>query len=305
MTGRRRPVVDASLPKMLRRRIDHGLSGLAPPAQAERSSCAHTPLVVTKARLRRALACARHSSLEEPLGPSPTAALARGVLVDACFRQLVTTGSVADPMADGLAALRADGRQDDLLAWIADLPDERWSELVAEVDAHVGQLRRCWPRLDPAWMPRTQEPMRVRVADGRVELAARVDLALGMPGQRTASVALVEVKSGPLLPEHVADLHWSALVEALRHPAPPFAVGLYSTCTGAIDVDWVTADLLVAAADRMVAGVRRLLSEGTGGRDPAPRESRWCDRCRSGEAGPVDSGRVAAPTALSQETDPW
>ncbi len=125
-------------------------------------------------------------------------------------------------------------------------------------------LRDRWPELSPAWLPRTQETMRVALAGGAVEMAARVDLALGGPSVDKASVALVEIKAGARRVEHRADLHFYALVETLRSLTPPFVVATYYTRTGELDTDPVSAELLAAAARRTLAGARSLLGLAQG-----------------------------------------
>jgi hypothetical protein len=114
--------------------------------------------------------------------------------------------------------------------------------------------------------------MRVALAGGSVELAARVDLAVGRPDLDVASVGIVEVKSGSRRPEHRLDLGFYALVEALRRSAPPFVVATYYTRSGELDVEPVDDELLAAAARRTVAGVRAMergAARGGGGGDPA------------------------------------
>lgn len=193
--------------------------------------------------------------MEEPSGERTfSLPLACGAMVDALFRQVVTTGTVGDAVTDAIAALTLDGHQAPLLAWIADLEDAERSELEAEVSRQADGLRVRWPRLDPAWLPRTQESLRVPLADTRVELSARVDLAVGRPGGEVPSVALVEVKSGVRRPVHRSDLHFYALVETVRSGAPPFSVSTYYVWTGELDVDCVTPELLVAAARRCAVG---------------------------------------------------
>ena len=215
MSGRPRLPADPGLCESIARRLDDGLAAFAGPqdraAPTRSEDDAHTtpivggsgpqggpgrPLVVTKGSLTRALTCDEHASGAVVSRRPPSRAMACGAIVDAVFRQLITVGSIEDATADGLAALRVDGRHDELLAWVAELPPAEWSALVADVEEHADGLRRRWPRLVPAWMPRTQEPMRVMAGGGGVELAARVDLALGLPGREVASVALVELKSG-------------------------------------------------------------------------------------------------------------
>jgi hypothetical protein len=216
------------------------------------------PLVVTKGHLNRALSCDAH---REPtgFGDRPfSLPLAVGALVDVLFRQLVTTGSVGDAMADGLDALSVDDRQAGLLRWIGQLPYGDRRALAGEVRRQAAGLVERWPALDPAWLPRTEESMRVALAGGSVELAARVDLAVGRPGLDVASVGIIEVKSGSRRPEHRLDLGFYALVETLRRPAPPFVVATYYTRGGELDVEPVSDELLADAARRTVAGVRAM-----------------------------------------------
>jgi hypothetical protein len=85
-----------------------------------------------------------------------------------------------------------------------------------------------------------------------------VDLAIGRPELAVGSVAIVEVKSGARRLEHRKDLHFYALVETLRNPAPPFAVATYYTRTGELDVDPVSDELLASAARRTSAGIETL-----------------------------------------------
>ena len=106
------------------------------------------------------------------------------------------------------------------------------------------------------------------LAGGAVELSARVDLAVGRPAEERASVAIVEIKSGARRIEHRADVHFYALVEALRNPAPPFVVATYYTRTGELDVDPVTEELLEAAGRRTLAGIRAMSERSDGGNGP-------------------------------------
>jgi len=273
VTGRRRPPADPELAQRLRSALDHGLL----PPDAAPLPAPGAPLVVTKDRLTRALACELHA---EPSGfgdRTPTTALACGALVSALFRQLVTVGALGDPMADGLAALATDGRQRALVDWIGGLASAERRELEAEVVRQARGLECRWPTLDASWLPRTQEVLRARVAEGTVELSARVDLAIGRPAVDEASVALLEATSGSRCRQHRADLHFYALVETLRSGVPPFVVATYYTRTGELDVEPVTEELLSAAARRTVVGIRSIseLERGTAVRPPGG----LCVRC--------------------------
>ncbi len=269
ITGRPRPKADPELSVRLREGLEQGLlvasrnRDRSPADDADRSSC-ERPLVVTKDRLTRALSSEAHP-VDAGFGTrAPTMAMACGALIDVLFRQLVTVGSIGDPMGDGLAALSVDDRQDELVSWIERMPRPERDGLRAEVERQAEGLVRRWPALEPAWLPRTQEALRVGLAGGAVELSARVDLAVGRPAEDRSSVAIVEVKSGIRRIEHRADLHFYALIEALRSPAPPFVVATYYTRTGELDVDPVTEDLLVAASRRTLAGTRVLVQRAKG-----------------------------------------
>ncbi len=285
ITGRPRPKPDPDLVVALRRGLESGLAddieaGELAPGADDRADDQGSPLplVVTKDRLTRVLACEAHYIATEFGERTPTVAMACGAMVDALFRQLVTVGSIDDPVADALAALAVDDRQQDLVGWIQQLAGPERDELRAEVERQAGGMVGRWPALDPAWMPRTQEALRVVLANGAVELSARVDLAIGRPIDDQASVAIVEVKSGVRRVEHRTDLHFYALIESLRNPAPPFVVATYYTRTGELDVDPVSEDLLVAAARRSLAGIR-LLRELAAGADPRRTANGMCGLC--------------------------
>lgn len=274
MTGRPRPSADPELATRLRQTLEHGLAGHVRTDAAGRRA----PLAVTKDRLTRVLACEKHQAISEFGEREPTVALACGALIDVLFRQLVTVGRIGEPMADGLAGLRLDDRQRALTTWIDRLDETRRLELQAEVERQVAGLRARWPDLAPAWLPRTQEAMRIGLAGGTVELAARVDLALGGPAVDEASVALVELKSGARRVEHRAEVHFYALIETLRSLTPPFVVATYYTRTGELDTDPVTPELLHEAARRTLAGLRALLGLARG-EEPRRTPNGLCGRC--------------------------
>jgi len=287
VTGRPRLKSDPDLQVRLRGSLERGLlghdrdaghdapvagSGAAPPSPSS------PVVVVTKDRLTGVLACEAHHVAGEFGDRPPTPAMACGALVDVLFRQLIAVGSIDDPMADGMAALGVDDRQQDLVSWIVGMAPAEREALRAEVERQAGALIRHWPALEPAWLPRTQESMRVGLARGAVELSARVDLAIGRPAEDEASVALVEIKAGARRVEHRADLHFYALVETLRSPAPPFVVATYYTRTGELDVDPVTEELLVGAVRRTIVGTRSLWSLAHGS-IPRRTPNSLCGRC--------------------------
>jgi PD-(D/E)XK nuclease superfamily protein len=297
VTGRPRPVLDPALSRRLRDRLDDGLEFLIQP------DIDPAPMVVTKDRLTQVLACEAHHVASQFGERRPSQAMACGALIDSLFRQLVATGGIGDPMVDGLAALSLDDHQRALVDWIERLPTPQRSELAIEVERQAAGLVARWPTLSPGWLPRTQESIKASLAGGRVLLSARVDLALGRPAVNHASVGIVELKSGKRRAEHRADLHFYALIEALRSPAPPFMVATYYSRTGELDVEPVSADLLVAAARRTIAGAQALYRLATGAepiRTPNPLCG-WCDALPTCEPGQERTGTSIPHDALGSD----
>lgn len=299
MTGRVRPRADPALVADLRTHLESGLE----PLGGAPAGPGTPPLLVTKGGLSRVLACGDHASCSRPDADGYSVPLACGALVEVLFRQLVTTGSIGDAFAEGLDGLAVDGHRAPLVGWIGDLSAGERCELAAEVERQATGLAARWPSLDPTWLPRTQERMRVTLGAGHVELFARVDLVVGRPGGPEASVALVDVTSGMHRAAHAVDRRFQALVETLRTGVPPFAVASYHARSGELDVDPVSTELLVAAARRCRAGIDALVATGAGhpvvGSGPS-----WCSACADGLPGAgapdrmSDSGRpvvVVAP----------
>ena len=258
-TGRPRPHADPELVRLLQDLLEQGLEGIDRSGHTHRGSTGDVaPLVVTKDGLNRALAGESHLAADRFGRRAPGLALACGALIDVLFRQLVTVGTIGDAMDDGLAALSVDDHQRDLVAWIDGLTGSERAALTSEVERQASALVERWPTLHPQWLPRTQSPIRASLGGGTIELSARVDLAIGRPPIDVASVGIVEIKSGARRAEHRADLHFSALIETLRSPAPPFVVATYYTRTGELDVDPVDQHLLTASAQRTLAGIRSL-----------------------------------------------
>jgi hypothetical protein len=265
-TGRPRPLADPERVDHLRSLLDQGLADLPLPGP-EGAAGWSAPLVVTKGGLRTTLGRRDGHHPGGSDAPGYSTSLACGALIGVLFRQLIATGSFGDPFAEALEALAVDPRQAGLRSWVDALPPAERHALAAEVRRQAEGLGRRWPTLDPAWHPRTDEPMRTLLAGGAVELSARVDLAIGRPGLDIASVAIVEITSGERRPEHRHDLHLCALVETLRHGAPPFSVATYYTRTGELDVDAVSDELLESAAHRTAAGVRAMVEDADSGAD--------------------------------------
>jgi len=284
--GTPRPAVDPGLAGGLRDWLE---DGLAAAGAGDPGSAASPGVRVTKETLTAALLCEAHLVARRSTPRGVTVELARGGLVDALFQQWVTVGRIDDPFAEALGALTVGGDEDGIAAFVEGLPEAERRALADEIAAHAAGIAARWPVPSPTWLPRTQERVVVPLVGGRVVLGGVVDLALGAPAGATASVCVVEVKSGRRRLEHRADLHFYALLETLRSGAPPFRVATYYTRSGELDVEPVTDDVLIGAVQRVLAGGRRLCRLA-GGAEPSRTPNPlcpWCPdlpRCEPGRA---------------------
>jgi hypothetical protein len=298
--GTARPVVDPGLAGGLRDWLEDGLAGevadAAPGLGAPGGDATATTVRVTKETLTAVLLCEAHWLARRTTPRGLTVELARGALVDALFRQWVTTGRLENPFRDALGAVTVGGDEEGIAAYVEGLPDGDRRMLEEEIAEHAAGILTRWPVPSPAWLPRTQERVVVPLAGGRVLLSGVVDLALGGPAAGEASVCVVEIKSGRRRLEHRADLHFYALLETLRSGAPPFRIATYYTRSGELDVEPVTDDVLAGATERTLAGVLRQcrLAAGTAPtRTPNPL-CPWCPGlpgCEPGKASTLGEGR--------------
>jgi hypothetical protein len=271
--GAPRLEADPGLAGGLRDWLEDGLS------EAVRALRADAEVVrVNKESLSQVLLCEAHMVARRSAPRVVTVDLARGSLVDALFRQWVTIGVVDDAWDDALAALEVDGDRDGIVAFVAGLPAGLRRRMRTEVVQHAATIASGWPVPSPAWLPRTQERLEVPLCGGRVVLAGVVDLVLGSPAQQRASVCLVELKSGGRRIEHRGDLHFYALLEALRSGAPPFRIATYYSGTGELDAEPVGEDTLVSALSRALDGAIRLCRVAAGA-EPARTPNHLCAWC--------------------------
>jgi len=245
----RRPLVDPGLSGGLRDWLEDGLCSLPLGSQA--------PLIVNKQVLRDALARRDRRNA----GPQAiTGSMALGALMDALFRQLVTVGHIDDPMRDGLDALRVDPRRSEVVDFVHGLAGQELADFEDELETQSAILLSRWPRLSPAWLPRTQERIAVPLAGGDVVLVGVIDLIVGAPSGGRASVGLIEVKSGRSRIEDREDLRFYALLETLRSGAAPFRVATFYTRTGQVDAEDVNDELLTSSLQRVLIAIGRMVA---------------------------------------------
>lgn len=208
--------------------------------------------------------------------------VAKGVVVHHAIA-LAAAGSGAPPRDLAYAALdqaeRAGGKS--LASWIRGRSDEERVALVAEAVVGIDGFLSAFPPLKAAWHPVPEFPVGATIADGRVRVTGRVDLALGnnRPGPDNVlrrRRMFIEVKTGRPRPEHRAEHLLYALLETLRSGVAPFRAATYYTAESTWVADDITKDLLVVAGIRLIEATQRLIELGDG-REPN-RRAGW--RCR-------------------------
>jgi hypothetical protein len=176
------------------------------------------------------------SAPDESSDPFP-AGLVLSSLVRALFRQIVSTGSVDDPLGDALGALEVDPGRRELVAHIRSMPAHERADLAAAVAAHAERLLDLTPRLAPGWLPRTGDRVAIPLAGGRVVLGGTFDLLIGAPEAGTATLCALGLSTGGRWAEARTRLHYLALLETLRSGTPPFRVALLHSAAGRYGVE--------------------------------------------------------------------
>lgn len=198
---------------------------------------------------------------------------------------LAAAGSNAPPRDLAYAAVgqaeAIGGRS--LGAWLRDRSDQDRVALVADAVVGIDGFLSAFPPLKAAWHPVAEFPVGATIADGRVRVSGRVDLALGnnRPGPDHAlrrRRILIEVKTGRPRPEHRAEHLLYALLETLRSGVAPFRSATYYTSEGTWVADDITKELLVVSGMRLIDATQRLIELGDG-RDPQRRAGWRCGFC--------------------------
>jgi hypothetical protein len=193
---------------------------------------------------------------------SSSGTLVTACLVHALFRQIVTTGSVDDPLADGLSALAVDPRRGEMVRQVGELGPVDREALSSTLRVHVANLFELTPRFAPGWLPRTDDRVAIPLAGGRVVLHGLFDLLVGAPVPDTASLCAVGLT--PEGPWALARrrLHYLALLETLRSGTPPFRVGLLHSGAGRYGAEDVLEEHLGAVVAHLAGRLSEMARAG-------------------------------------------
>ncbi|MHB8465982.1 MAG: hypothetical protein ACYDD7_14270, partial [Acidimicrobiales bacterium] len=89
-------------------------------------------------------------------------------------------------------------------------------------------------------------------------------LALGRPSAARAGTTRGDVKSGRRRYDDALDADWYAVLETMRHGAPPFQSGSYYLRDGGLDVAVYDPERVERAVTRVADGVARLVRLAAG-----------------------------------------
>jgi hypothetical protein len=182
-------------------------------------------------------------------------------LVHVLFRQLVTTGSVGDPLTDALDALGLHPNRAGLVRHVGGLDRRARTELRAELTNQIAHLRELTPHFAPGWLPRTDDRVAIPLAGGRVVLCGVFDLLVGAPAPGQASLCALQLTSGGPWAFARTALHYLALLETLRHGNPPFRLGLLDSAVGRYVIEDVQQEHLRAMASHLVTRLALLAGD--------------------------------------------
>jgi len=177
--------------------------------------------------------------------------------------------------------------------WL-ELESLRHDELVVEAAKVIDLFRSSFPPLRPhrrELAPVPEARLRAELLGGALVLSGQIDLLIG-PGNsdptRATRLAIDLKSSGRGWPEYPEDMRFYALLMTLRFGVLPYRVATVFLESGEWQSEDVTEQLLVHAADRVIAAARSAAALA-GGRAPRLTAGRYCEWCPRGLTCPASS----------------
>jgi hypothetical protein len=198
-----------------------------------------------------------------------------GLIVDAAAK-LATLGPRRPVTAASAVAYLAASGETSVAEHLDAVGTTAADRLMADASGRVDRLVAGWPSIEPAWWPRVEDPVQVRLADGAVTVAGRLDIALGGPPTGRPAV-VVEVKSGRWHDDMRADAHLYALLVSLRDGEAPAAV-VTIVPDGTTHIEPIRPALVVHAGERLELAMRTAAGLAAG-EVAEPRPGSYCGHC--------------------------
>ncbi|MDG2027766.1 MAG: PD-(D/E)XK nuclease family protein [Acidimicrobiales bacterium] len=274
-----RPRFEKVLRHELRRALDDALEPFVGLLDARADTKPGDNMFINKHALGRVMGCERRFLAEEAEEFAWSVPLARGTIAHKAIELSIHWRREPEPLVlvDESISRLSEGI-DGLADWLQQATEVERAELRAEANDRVVKFLECFPPLKPGWRPATESRLRLEIHD-RFILSGKVDLALGQAAGELAGKVLIDLKTGGFSPQHLDDLRFYALMEAIRLGTPPRRLATYYLDQGRFLPEDVTEDLLFSTVARVGDGVERILMLTSGQRDattaPGP-ACRWC-----------------------------
>jgi len=277
-----RPVFEATLRTELNNALQQGLEPLL-----ERAAEIDDAIWVSKHALGQVMGCERRYLAEEEAPFEWSVPSARGSISHKAIELSIHWRREPEPLALVDEALSRLAEGDDSLGdWLRATSETERAELRAESNDRVVKFLECFPPLKAQWRPVTESRLRLEVQ--RFVFSGKVDLTLGHPEGTRAGKVLIDFKTGGFSPQHLEDLRFYALIEAIRLGVPPRRITTYYLDQGRFVPEDVTEGVLFAAAARLIDGTTKIVELLASAREPnlvAGPVCRWCpvlDDCDTG-----------------------
>jgi len=243
-------------------------------------------LMVSKRTLAFVHQCERHLIADQQEPFEWTAATACGTVAHKAIELGIHMDEEVPPTRlVGLAIDRMIADDQGPAQWLLTASEGELAELrSAAIDA-VTKFDDSFPPIRLGWRPRVESRLRLSLAEGRIELSGKVDLALGRARPTThggqARTLIIDLKTGGPGVHHAADLRFYALLETLRVGVPPFRLASFYLDAGEWRCEDVDEDLLWATARRTTDGIERLIALLLAGDEPTETPGAQCRWCRA------------------------
>lgn len=279
-----RPVFETTLRTELNSAVEQGLEPLL-----ERAAKIDDTIWVSKHALGQVMGCERKYLAEEEAQFEWSVPLARGSIAHKAIELSIHWRREPEPLALVDEALSRLTENDDSLGdWLQTASETERAELRAESNDRVVKFMECFPPLKAQWRPVTESRLRLEVHDFFM-FSGKVDLTLGHPEGNRAGKVLIDLKTGRFSPQHLEDMRFYALIEAIRLGTPPRRIASYYLDQGSFVPEDVTEGVLFAAAARLIDGTTKIVELLASEREPnlmAGPICRWCpvlDDCDTGK----------------------
>lgn len=159
--------------------------------------------------------------------------------------------------------------------FLATLDEFSRAELIGDCSALFTRFTECFPPIKRSWIPAVETPVALNLADGRVRVSGKVDLALGRPPDKV----IIDLKTGRAAAAHYDDLRLYALIDFLAIGMPPRKVASYYLDSAEIHHEDITEGTLLSAARRLQDGLVRAIELKYAHAPAARRPSGICNWC--------------------------